>query len=60
MPPHHAGVVNLYSKEYYELARRRLNEGGLVAQWLPVHLLTLEESLRILRTVQEVFPATTL
>jgi spermidine synthase len=60
MPPHHAGVVNLYSKEYYELARDRLEPGGFVVQWLPMHLLTLDQSLRILRTVRDVFPETTL
>lgn len=60
MPPYHAGVVNLYSKEYYELARDRLQPGGFVVQWLPMHLLVLDESLRILRTVQDVFPETTL
>jgi spermidine synthase len=60
MPPYHAGVVNLYSKEYYELARDRLKTGGFVVQWLPMHLLTVDESLRILRTVQDVFPETTL
>lgn len=60
MPPHHAGVVNLYSKEYYELARARLAAGGLVVQWLPMHQLTRDESLQILRTVQDVFPETTL
>ncbi len=60
MPPHHAGVVNLYSREYYEAARRRLAPGGFVVQWLPMHLLTVEESLQILRTVQDVFPETTL
>jgi spermidine synthase len=60
MPPHHAGVVNLYSKEYYQLARDRLAVGGFVVQWLPMHHLDLEESLQILRTVQDVFPETTL
>jgi spermidine synthase len=60
MPPHHAGVVNLYSREYYQLARDRLAVGGFVVQWLPMHLLTLDESLQILRTVQDVFPETTL
>ena len=60
MPPYQAGVVNLYSKEYYELARDRLKTGGFVVQWLPMHLLTVDESLRILRTVQDVFPETTL
>jgi spermidine synthase len=60
MPPHHAGVVNLYSQEYYELARDRLEPGGFVVQWLPMHHLTLDESLQILKTVQAVFPETTL
>jgi hypothetical protein len=60
MPPHHAGVVNLYSREYYELARNRLTPGGFVVQWLPMHHLNLDESLQILKTVQDVFPETTL
>jgi predicted membrane-bound spermidine synthase len=60
MPPNQAGVVNLYSKEFYELARERLTPGGFVVQWLPMHLLAVDESLQILRTVQAVFPETTL
>jgi spermidine synthase len=60
MPPHHAGVVNLYSMEYYRLAQKRLEPGGFVVQWLPIHLLAVDESLQILKTVQEVFPETTL
>jgi spermidine synthase len=60
MPPNFAGVVNLYSREYYELARERLRPGGVVVQWLPFHLVTPEEGLDILRTVQSVFPETTL
>lgn len=60
MPPIYAGVVSLYSREYYELARDRLEPGGLIAQWLPFHLLRWEESCDILRTVLDVFPETTL
>jgi spermidine synthase len=60
MPPTFAGVVNLYSREYYELARRRLRPGGFLTQWLPIHLLTTAQTLSVLRTVQEVFPETTL
>ncbi len=59
MPPTHAGVVNLYSREYYALARERLKDGGLLVQWLPFHLVTFDESQSILRTVQDVFPDTT-
>jgi hypothetical protein len=60
MPPVFAGVSSLYSREYYALARRRLNPGGILVQWLPFHLMTPSEAASILRTVQEVFPETTL
>jgi spermidine synthase len=60
MPPIHAGVVNLYSREYYELARSRLAPGGLLVQWLPFHLLQKDEAFDVLRTVQLVFPETSL
>jgi spermidine synthase len=60
MPPTHAGVVSLYSREYYLLARRRLAPGGLLVQWLPLHLLEVDEALAIVNTVRSVFPETTL
>ncbi|MBP7865817.1 MAG: fused MFS/spermidine synthase [Acidobacteria bacterium] len=60
MPPVFAGVTNLYSREYYELARRRLKPGGLLVQWLPFHLVSASEAWSILGTVQAVFPETTL
>jgi spermidine synthase len=60
MPPTFAGVVNLYTREYYELAHSRLQPGGIVAQWLPLHLVTFEQSLDIVKTVQSVFPETAL
>lgn len=36
-PPKIAGVVNLYTREYFELLKSRLSEGGIVSYWLPVH-----------------------
>jgi hypothetical protein len=60
MPPGFAGMASLYSREYYLLARERLNPGGVLVQWLPTHLLSERQSLGILRTVQDVFPETTL
>lgn len=41
--PKRAGTVNLYSQEYYQHCKARLNNGGIVAQWLPYHAMTLEE-----------------
>ena len=60
MPPGFAGMASLYSREYYLLARERLSPGGVIVQWLPTHLLSETQSLGILRTVQDVFPETTL
>lgn len=34
-PLYAAGTVNLYSREFFELARRRLNPDGILAVWLP-------------------------
>jgi spermidine synthase len=56
MPPTFSGVNNLYSKEFYELARDRLTKDGTLAQWLPFHLLTPEQSKAIARTFSSVFP----
>ena len=38
-PPKCAGVVNLYTKEYFALLRDRLTDGGLATYWLPVYQL---------------------
>ncbi|QPJ66517.1 MAG: spermine synthase [Candidatus Nitrohelix vancouverensis] len=58
MSPVQAGVVNLYSKEFYEQAAQRLNEGGLMMQWLPLHLVSPEDARSIIKTFQDVFPYT--
>jgi len=54
-PPKQAGVVNLYSQQYFELVYDRLNEGGIVTYWLPTHLLYEDDSLAILKGFCEVF-----
>jgi spermidine synthase len=38
-PPGVAGVVNLYSAEYFTALAQRLAPGGLASYWLPVHHL---------------------
>lgn len=57
-PPTQAGVVNLYTREYYQLCARRLKPGGVVAQWLPVMQMSVFESKTIIAAFQEVFPYT--
>lgn len=56
MSPLQAGVVNLYSKEFYELALSRLKEDGLLVQWLPLHLVGPEDARSITHTFHKVFP----
>lgn len=59
-PPKYAGVVSLYSREYFALIRERLNEGGLVTYWLPVHNLSESDALAITRAFCDVFGDCTL
>lgn len=60
MSPVQAGVVNLYSRDFYELASRKLNAGGLMMQWVPLHLVGPDDARAIIKTFQEVFPHTTI
>lgn len=47
----------LYSREFYELVKDRLKDGGIFAQWLPVP--TTDDALKlILNTFKKVFPHT--
>jgi spermidine synthase len=59
-PPAAAGVVNLYSRDFYELARRRLADGGLLAQWWPIATQNDEDSQSLVRSMLDVFPHVTL
>ena len=55
MAPNFAGTNALYSLEFYELIRNRLNPGGVVAQWLPLHLVAPNDASSIAATFQAVF-----
>lgn len=54
--PKHAGVVNLYTREYFQLIHDRLTQGGVNTYWLPVHLLTFRDTQAIVRAYCEAFP----
>jgi hypothetical protein len=55
MAPNFAGVNALYSREFYELVASRLSEGGMVAQWVPFHLLSVHDATAIVATFHAVF-----
>jgi len=56
MPPNFAGVNALYSEEFYRLASARLNPGGVIAQWVPYHILPPRHAMSVAATFQAVFP----
>jgi spermidine synthase len=56
MPPNFAGVNALYSNEFYRILSARLAPGGVVAQWLPVHLLEPDHAVAVAATFRAVFP----
>ncbi|HEY0590454.1 MAG TPA: fused MFS/spermidine synthase [Thermoanaerobaculia bacterium] len=57
--PRYAGNGSLYTKDYFELCRRRLAPGGVISMWLPMYSLTTHNYLQIVRAFREVFPNTT-
>jgi hypothetical protein len=55
-PPSAAGVSNLYSRDFYALARTRLQPGGVFAQWLPIATQNDEDTRSLVRSFLDVFP----
>ena len=53
-----AGVGNLFTREFYSLARSRLRPGGVMVQWFHGHSLPPEQMKLIVKTFQSVFPHT--
>ena len=58
--PRYAGNGSLYTREYFQLCRRRLNPGGVSSMWLPMYSLTTRNYLQIVRAFHDVFPNTTI
>jgi spermidine synthase len=57
-PPelHTAGIVNLYTKEFLELARDHLAPGGIFSVWVNVVMTPVEDLQHLTRTIASVFP----
>ncbi len=51
-----AGVGNLFTKEFYEEARRRLKPGGIFCQWIQTYSVSPATLSTVLRTVATTFP----
>ncbi|WP_232296173.1 fused MFS/spermidine synthase [Terriglobus sp. TAA 43] len=59
-PPSAQGVANLYSFEFYELAKKRLNQNGILAQWLPIATQNEQQTRELVRSFLDAFPYATL
>jgi spermidine synthase len=51
-----SGATNLYSQEFYQLARRHLAEDGVLQQWVQLHRIGPEEIASAIASVRSVFP----
>ena len=54
--PFVAGSGNLYSEDFYRIAKTRLNPGGIFCQWMPLGAVSPEAFDTMLATLHAVFP----
>ena len=54
--PRITGVGYLYTKEYYEILRNKLEKDGIVLQWMPMYRISKESFDVALKTFIEVYP----
>ena len=50
-----AGAANLYNREFYQLAKARLQENGVLQQWVQLHHMQSMDLLYILNTLHQEF-----
>lgn len=53
--PYRAGVASLFTKEFYDSARARLNQGGVFLQWMQAYEIDARTVRTILSTLQQSF-----
>jgi spermidine synthase len=55
-----SGAGSLYAVEHFQQCKKRLNDGGVIAQWLPLYEMPEHDFRMVIKTFQTVFPHTTL
>jgi hypothetical protein len=50
------GVANLFTREFFQLGRDRLNDDGIFVQWVQIYQLSTDSLRSVLRTFHETFP----
>jgi spermidine synthase len=54
--PYLAGVADLFTQEYFELCRDRLNDGGVMCTWMQSYRMDLDTFQSIVKTFHSIFP----
>lgn len=57
--PYRAGIASLFTHEFYEVVRTRLNRGGIFLQWVQAYDIDAETVRTIYATMGAVFPQVT-
>lgn len=55
-----SGAAKLFTVDHFANARNRLNDEGIMGQWIPMYEMSLEDYLTIVRSFVFVFPNTAL
>ena len=50
------GVANLFTREFFEMGRDRLSDGGVFVQWVQIYQLSTDSLRSVLGTFHQVFP----
>ena len=58
--PFVSGAGTLYSYEHWQTCKKRLRDGGILAQWLPLYQLSPTDFATVVGTFVDVFPEATL
>jgi spermidine synthase len=58
--PWMAGVASLFTREFFEAARARLNPGGLLCQWAHTYDISADDLKSIVGTFASIFPQGTM
>jgi spermidine synthase len=51
-----SGMANLFTREFFALAKERLREGGVMCQWLHAYSMSSDDFRTVVATFQTVFP----
>jgi len=51
-----SGVSNLFTEEFYQIARSHLNDGGVFSQWFPGYEMNEHSYTVAIKTLRSVFP----